>query len=224
MHAATPLLVRGERIPMTYEEFPTWAPNGMRTEWTDGEGIVYRTNSDRHQSVVVLVVSLIETFSRLFGQGRVSFSPYPMLLGPTGPHREPDVLFVRTEHLDRWTRQRLHGPADLAVEVLSEDSAAEDLGRKRIQFEALGVTEYLTLDAQPDRHRFAYFRLNDAGRSQVVAPDADGHYHSAVLSGFWFDPSWFQNDPLPDVNRLLLRIAPDAYRRHLESMLAEESS
>ncbi|HEY7031148.1 MAG TPA: hypothetical protein VH482_07480 [Thermomicrobiales bacterium] len=43
-----PKLVRGEWVPMTYEEFLAWAPDGMRTEWTDGEGIVYTKASDRH--------------------------------------------------------------------------------------------------------------------------------------------------------------------------------
>lgn len=206
-----PPLVRGEWVPMTYEEFLVWAPDGLRTEWTEGEGIVYVSTSDRHQDLIVFVVSLLERFVRLFGAGRVSIAPYPMVFQPGGPHREPDVLFVRTEHLDRWTGQRLHGPADLVFEMLSEDTAGEDRGRKREQYEALGVIEYVMIDARPGRQEFAYLRLDDAGRYQPVEPDADGRYHSAVLPGFWLDPAWFRQDPLPDVEDILLDIAPDAY-------------
>ena len=216
-----PPLVRGEWIPMTYEEFLAWAPEGMRTEWTDGEGIVYVSNSDRHQALIVLVVSLLESFVRLFDAGRVSIAPYPMLLRPGGPHREPDVIFVRAEHLDRWSRQRLHGTADLAVEVLSEDTAGEDRGRKREQYAALGVTVDVMIDARPVRHEFAYLRLDADGSYQPVEPDASGRYHSAVLPGFWLDPDWFRQEPLPGVERLILRIAPEAYRRYLEHVLAE---
>ena len=217
-----PPLVRGEWTPMSYEAFLAWAPEGMRTEWTDGEGIVYSSASDRHQSVIGLVLALLSRFVRLTGAGRVSFAPYAMLLRPGGPHREPDVLFVRSEHLDRWTSQRLHGPADLAVEMLSEDTAREDLGRKRDQYAALGVREYLILDARPGRQEFAYLRLDDAGRYQPVQPDADGRYHSAVLPGFWLDPVWFGRDPLPSPTAVLRRISPEAWRRLVEEPELED--
>jgi Uma2 family endonuclease len=206
---------RGEWIPMTYEEFLAWAPEGMRTEWTDGEGIVYMTNSDRHQALVILVVSLLDTFGRLFGLGRVSIAPYGMELRPGGPYREPDVMFVLAEHLDRWSRQRLHGPADLVFEVLSEDTAREDLGRKREQYAALGVFEYVLIDARPGRHEFAYLQLQGSGRYQPVVPDEHGRYHSTVLPGFWLDPEWFRQEPLPDVEDLLLLLAPDAYEARI---------
>jgi Uma2 family endonuclease len=208
-----PALVRGEWTPMTYEEFLAWAPDGMRTELTDGEGIVYLSASDRHQAVIALVLALLSSFVRLTGAGRVSFAPYAMLLRPGGPHREPDVLFVRAAHLDRWTRQRLHGPADLAVEVLSEDTAGEDRGRKRAQYAALGVPEYVILDARPGRDEFAYLRLDDAGAYQPIAPDEQGRYHSTVLPGFWLDPAWFRQDPLPPPWTLLRRISPAAWQR-----------
>jgi Uma2 family endonuclease len=213
-----PPLVRGEWIPMTYEEFLAWAPHGPRTEWRDGEGIVYMTNSDRHQALILLVASLLETFARLFGLGRVSMAPYAMLLRPGGPHREPDVLFVRTEHLDHWTSQRLHGPADLAVEVLSEDTASEDRGRKRAEYEALGVAEYLLLDARPGRQEFAYLRLDADGRYQAVEPDGQGRYHSGMLPGFWIDPTWFWQDDLPSSLTLLRRISPEGWRRLVQEI------
>lgn len=212
---ALPPPIHGKWVPMSYEEFLDWAPPGMHTEWTDGEGIVYLSASDRHQSVIELVVALLSTFVRMTKAGRVSIAPYAMLLRPGGPHREPDVLFVRTEHLDRWTRERLHGPADLAVEVLSKDTAREDRGRKREQYAALGVSEYVIVDARPGRWEFACLRLDESCAYRPVEPDEHGRYHSAVLPGFWLDPDWFRQDPLPDVEDRLLEMAPDAYEAHI---------
>src|SRR5262245_23648542 len=114
-----PPLVRGRWVPMSYEEFLAWAPDGARTEWTAGEGIVYATAGDRHQAMIMFASSLLVGFVRLFGLGRANIAPYPMALRPSGPHREPDVLFWATANLHRWTPQRLKGPADLAWEILS---------------------------------------------------------------------------------------------------------
>ncbi|MEA2583172.1 MAG: hypothetical protein QOF33_1257 [Thermomicrobiales bacterium] len=186
-----PQLVRGEWIPMTYEEFLDWAPDGLRSEWTDGEGIIYMTAGDRRQALILLLASTLDGFVRLFGLGRVSLAPYPMKLWPEGPHREPDVLFVASTHLDRWTEQRLHGPADFVLDVLSEDTAGEDQDRNRRQYEAIGIPEYVMIDARPGRH------------------------HSEVLPDFWLRPAWFREDPLPRAETLLLEIAPDAYEAWL---------
>jgi hypothetical protein len=196
----------------------------MRSEWRDGEGIVYMSASDRHQAVIGLVYAVLDRLAQLFGLGRVSMAPYAMLFQPGGPHREPDVLFVRSENLDRWTRQRLHGPADLAVEVLSQDTAREDLGRKRDEYERLGVAEYLLIDARPGRQEFYYLQLNEVGAYQPVGPDELGRYHSKVLPGFWLDPSWFRQDPLPAAEELLLTISPDAYEAWLLAMVRARRS
>ena len=141
-----------------------------------------------------------------------------MELRPGGPHREPDLMFVRTEHLDRWSSQRLHGPADLVFEVLSEDTAREDLGRKREQYAELGVPEYVLIDARPGRHEFAYLRLGDSGSYAPVAPDEHGRYHSTVLTGFWLDPTWFRQERLPSPMSLLRRISPGAWQRLVEEV------
>jgi Uma2 family endonuclease len=92
---------------------------------------------------------------------------------------------------------------------------------KRAEFERAGIPEYPIVDTRPGQYGFAYLRLDADGRYQSVEPDDEGRYHSAVLPGFWLDPRWFWQDPLPDPNRLMLQIAPDAYRRYLAWLLAE---
>jgi len=66
------------------------------------------------------------------------------------------------------------------------------------------------------------FAWTPTDRYQLVEPDAPGTLpHLEVLPGFWIDPAWFRQDPLPDINRLLLQIAPSAYRRYSARLLAE---
>ena len=40
--------------------------------------------------------------------------------------------------------------------------------------------------------------------------DGEGHYHSRVLPGFWLDPNWLWQDPLPDPDALKPIILADA--------------
>jgi hypothetical protein len=65
-------------------------------------------------------------------------------------------------------------------------------------------------DARPRRFEFEYVRRDESGRFQPVEPDEQGRYHSLVLPGFWLKPEWFRQDPLPEIEDLMLKIAPDA--------------
>ncbi len=133
----------------------------------------------------------------------------------------PDLFVVGRGDLDRVQHQWVEGPALLAIEVISEESVTRDTVEKRAEYEQAGVVEYLIVEARPERRGITYLRRDPEGRYQPVVPDADGRYHSAVLPGFWLDLAWFDQDPLPDVERLMLRIAPAAYRRYLAQILAE---
>jgi hypothetical protein len=42
-----------------------------------------------------------------------------------------------------------------------------------------------------------------------------------VLPGFWFDPTWFWQDPLPNPLAILRRISPEAWCRLVEEVEAE---
>jgi len=41
---------------------------------------------------------------------------------------------------------------------------------------------------------------------------ADGRYHSSVVPGFWLDPNWLWQEPLPKVAPLLAAMPPRAER------------
>jgi Uma2 family endonuclease len=69
-------------------------------------------------------------YLQLFQLGRLIPAPFEMRATPDGASREPDLLFVAKEHLDRLTQDRLNGPADLVVEVISDDSLGRDRADK----------------------------------------------------------------------------------------------
>jgi Uma2 family endonuclease len=185
---------------MTYEEFLAWADEDTWAEWVNGEVIVLTPASNRHQLLVGFLTSLLQHFAEAHQRGTVLTAPFQMKLGPDLPGREPDILFIAREHLDRLQNVYLDGPADLVVEIISRDSRARDRGEKFYEYEQGGVREYWLLD--PLRRQAEFYQLGSDGIYHLGPVDGDGIYRSAILDGLWLRVEWLWQEPLP----LLLRV------------------
>jgi Uma2 family endonuclease len=201
---------------MTYEEFLDWATGHPHAEWVDGEVIEFMTVKGRHALVVYFLVELIKSYVRYRRLGLVLGDPYAMLIRGGRSSRQPDILVLLNDHLDRFTENRLEGPADLVVEVISEDSVTRDRDDKLAEYAAAGVPEYWIVEGRKDRTGCELFVLNSAGTYTAVAPDAAGRLHSTVLPGFWIDPAWLAEDPLPDLDWVLDELAPGIHLERAE--------
>jgi Uma2 family endonuclease len=191
---------------MSYEEYLAWAGEDVHAEWVDGEVIVQMPPKEPHQRVVAFLIQLIGLFIQLFQLGRLLPAPFEMRAVPGGPAREPDLIFVSREHLDRLTPERLSGPADLVVEVISDDSVARDRADKFYEYQDAGVREYWILDSRPGRERVDFFVLDERGRYRPVPPEPDGRYHATVLPGFWLHVEWVLATEPPDVLAALAQV------------------
>ncbi len=188
----------GERLKMTYEEFLAWADEDVHAEWVDGEVIIHMTAKQRHQAVVGFLIELFGLFNQFFRVGRFLTAPYQMKLSPEGSGREPDILFVAREHASRLTEEGVAGPADLVVEIVSDDSVTRDRVEKFEEYEQNGVPEYWIIDPRPKRRRAEFFQLDEHGQYQPVPVGQGGRYDSKVLPGFWLRVDWLWADELPD--------------------------
>jgi len=198
------LPVRQERrLRMTYEEWLAFADEDVHGEWVNGEATVFMTATGIHQDVIGFIYRLLMWFNDERGLGTIRFAPFAMYLPELGWEREPDLLFVARANEHRIEAARVIGPADLAIEIVSDDSVRRDQRDKLAAYEAAGVPEYWIVDPRP-RHRGCRFLHLDAhGRYQDIPLDAEGRYHSLALPGFWLDPSWLWQDPLPKPHRLM---------------------
>jgi Uma2 family endonuclease len=192
-----------QRIPMTYEEFLAYGDDTTHAEWVNGEVIVFMPPHLRHQESLAFLLELLRRFCRMGNLGVVLPAPFEVRLAPEGPSREPDLLYVAREHLDRLSNRKLDGPADLVIEIVSESSAIRDRIDKFAEYQAAGIPEYLILDPRPGWQRVDFYALGADGKYQAILPDEDGRYHSRVLPGFWFRADWFWQDPLPNPDELL---------------------
>jgi Uma2 family endonuclease len=200
---------------MSYEEFLEWADEDTLAEWVDGEIIMTSPASLRHQAIAFFLNGVLDGFARPRQLGRVVAAPFQMRLETSG--REPDVLFVAAAHMDRLKPTYLDGPADLAVEVVSPESAGRDRGDKYYEYERAGITEYWLIDPQTERAEF--YQLDAAERYHLILPDGDGLYHSAILPGLWLRVAWLWQDPPPPAEDALLAIEGEALIQRLRERL-----
>lgn len=197
------------RLAMTYHEYIAWCESaeGNRGEWVDGEVIVFMTTSDRHQRMTTFLIQLLGNYLSLRRMGRL-FSQTFELRGREGAAREPDIVVLLNEHLDRLEHVRLRGAADLVVEIVSPDSVTRDRKVKRAEYASVGVPEYWVVDPRERHETLEVFSLAPDGTYVPVAPTDGGRLPSSVLPGVWADPAWLTYaDELPEVVGLSMEMA-----------------
>jgi len=197
---------QAQRLRMSYEEYLAWADEDVHAEWVSGEVIVQMPPKLRHQRVVKFLLELLDLFAQLSRLGTVLCAPFEMRATPDGPAREPDLLFVAQEHLARLTEARLSGPADLVVEVISDDSVSRDRADKFYEYQSAGVQEYWLIDPRPGYERVDFYVLDGKGRYRPIPVDTDGRYRSTVIPGFWFEVAWVLSEEPPNVLQALGQI------------------
>jgi Uma2 family endonuclease len=190
---------------MTYAEFLAWADEDTWAEWVDGEVIFLSPCSNKHQALAGFLLVILRFFVEVHDLGVVLGPPFQMKTGPNLPGREPDLIFIAREHLDRLKEVYLDGPADLVVEIVSPDSRKRDRRDKFAEYERGGVPEYWVLD--PIRKLADFYQLSEDGIYQRVPPDGNGFYHSAVLKGLRLRVDWLWEEPLPSLVWVLKELA-----------------
>ncbi|HLJ81499.1 MAG TPA: Uma2 family endonuclease [Ktedonobacterales bacterium] len=207
----------GENTYVTYEAFLDWADEDTHAEWVDGKVIMASPVSLRHQDIVNFLLDILSTYVRIHALGKVADGPFQMKLATSG--REPDLLFVTTEHVDRLQSTYLNGPADLVVEVVPPESVSRDWTTKFAEYQKAGIPEYWVIDSV--RNDAAFYQLNEAGQYQRIAPDANGVYTSRIVPGFWLRVAWLWQDSLPQTVPTLLEIDRDTYAEYLRNELRQ---
>jgi Uma2 family endonuclease len=185
---------------LSYEDFLNQIDEDTYAEWVDGEIIMASPAGLTHQNISKFLVLVLQAYLEAKQFGQVIQAPFQMRLAHTG--REPDLLFVAREHLERLKPTYLDGPADLVVEITSPESIQRDRGDKFKEYEEAAIPEYWLID--PEREQVDFYQRDARGYYQRVLPDDSGLYHSAALPGFQLPVRWlWQPPPLLDALRTL---------------------
>jgi Uma2 family endonuclease len=109
-------------------------------ELVDGRVEVLPMPTRKHQKITAFLYRLFYAFVEANNLGTLLFAPLRVRLW-SGRYREPDLVFVLTEHAHLEGEAYFSG-ADLVVEVVSPDDPDRDLVDKRADYAELGIAEY----------------------------------------------------------------------------------
>lgn len=182
-----------EYEPSTIEEFLAWEDDRW-AEWVDGKVIRMTAVTFGHQEIVGFLWRLLGLYVEEHDLGVVSSAPYAMHLPTRQRVREPDLLFVSRERMDRLRDLYIDGAADVVVEVVSPDSRRRDRVDKVIDYEVEGVREYWLID--PHRRQVDFRRLDEDGRYRLIEPE-EGIFTSEAIAGFRLRIDWLWQQPKP---------------------------
>lgn len=189
---------------VTFGEFLAWADEDTHAEWEDGEIVMVSPASREHQDLSDWLTAILRVYVRQRKLGWVISAPFLIQLQITQQGREPDLIFLKTENMDRFQDTYLLGPPDLVIEIVSSDSVSRDRGRKFVEYETEGIPEYWLID--PVRRQAEFYRLGDDHHYHLSLPDADDIYRSLSINGFWLKVDWLWQDPLPDELEILRQL------------------
>jgi Uma2 family endonuclease len=133
----------------TYADLEKFPEDNLRREIIDGELIVTASPATRHQRVVVAFVVAFHQYAQQHG-GEVYPAPTDVFFDDINVV-EPDVLFVRADHLERVEKKFIRSAPDIVVEVSLPSTRRLELVRKRSLYERFGVPEYWYVDLETDR-------------------------------------------------------------------------
>lgn len=154
--------VRGEpawEIATLFPRQGTWSeaaylalPSNRLMELNDGCLEILPMPTYFHELIVEFLYDLLRAFVKERGLGKVMRAPLPIRLWD-GQMREPDLLFLRPDRVQKLAEAGNHAQpdgADLVVEVVSPgpQNRERDLVVKRQEYAQAGIAEYWIVDPE----------------------------------------------------------------------------
>lgn len=186
---------------VSYEQFMASDYGEKHVEWVNGVVIEMPSINERHDALIEFIRILFKIFLEKTTGGRIVGDPMVMKLDIVPSSRAPDIQVLLPDRLHQLKQNQVIGPANLVVEIVSPGSQRQDRVDKYREYELGSVPEYWIVDSRKTDAQF--YQLGSDGLYTEVTPDANGVYHSQVLSGFRLSVDIFWRDTLPSVSETL---------------------
>jgi Uma2 family endonuclease len=159
----------------------------QKVEFIDGEIIMHSPARNVHLDVTGWIFVLLHSYVAQQRLGSVKAEKC-LCVFPRNDY-EPDIVFFGQEKSAALNTDTMKFPIpDLAVEVLSESTAARDRGVKFEDFEAHGVKEYWIVDAEA---QFVEQYINQGDTFELTMKSHTGDLRSTAVPGLVLPVSAF---------------------------------
>jgi len=169
----------------------------LRYEWVNEELIKLSPIMPKHDDLTDYLRDLIKTYFAFNPIGFTRGGGIVLILKTVSSRRIPDLQVILKDN-PHYTPNGMNGPADIVIEVVSQESTARDYNDKFVEYLLGGVREYWILDYLIQETRF--FRLNDDHRYELQPLDQNGNYRTPLLPKFVLHiPTSWSDDFPPDM-------------------------
>jgi Uma2 family endonuclease len=165
-------------------------------EWVQGAVIKMAPISLKHDFISRYLDRLLDAYFARNPIGTVLRAPFVMRVDAVDSRREPDIQVVLQDNPGKLTETATIGPADICIEIVSEESFSRDYGDKHKEYERAGVKEYWLIDPLRKRHHF--YRLDDESIYQIVPLGEGSNFYSPLLPKFKLHVPTLWQDTLPN--------------------------
>lgn len=148
-------------------------------EFTDGRVEVLPVPTTQHQLILQFLYEAMKSFITSQKLGVLVFAVLRVQIRDR-KFREPDIVFMKREHLDRAQNDYWLG-ADLVVEIVSPDNPDRDLIDKRADYAEANIPEYWIVD--PRMNRITVLKLVNGQYVTHSEAGDGGAVASALLEG-----------------------------------------
>ena len=170
----------------TYEDYLKLKNEpGYRHEVLDGILVKEPSPSFRHQKVAGKLFRELADFLDGFDpQGEVIFSPIDVTLSEKNV-LQPDIMFISGERKDIILDERIDGPCDLIVEIVSPKYRRKDRIEKLEVYRNAGVLHYWIVD--PEEDFLEAYKLIEKHYALIVSGDKEGEFTHPDFPGLEID-------------------------------------
>jgi excisionase family DNA binding protein len=170
----------------TYEDYLKLQEEpGCRYEILEGWLVKEPSPSVQHQRVAAsLYRQLAISFDQFDPEGEVFFAPLDVTLTNKNVV-QPDLLFISGARRGIMRRERIDGPCDLVVEIISPSNRRKDRLQKMEIYRKAGIPHFWLVD--PEDETLEAFLLKDAHYALIFSGGPGDHFQHPAFPGLELD-------------------------------------
>ena len=155
-------------------------PQGAPYQLIGGKLVMNPSPIPYHQEISRKLSQKIGSFIEENNLGTLYYSPLDVIFSEQEVY-QPDIIFISNDNANIIREKNIQGPPDMAIEILSPETAYYDLREKFKVFEKCGVKEYWIVD--PGLKKMEIYENKDKKFKIFSEAEGGGVVSSKVLDG-----------------------------------------